>query len=150
MLRESAAYLSRVRWHSSLYVMTVLATTLILTGCSTQSADHVDRRSTQAAEEFRRALHACQHMGRPQAGDEWHPSAASPEIEGCLARAGWQPDGTLTQSAQFERALHACQHARAKRRGRAVHPSSWTREVKRCLAAKGWMPDGTPTMENVN
>lgn len=127
----------------------VLAAALMLTGCVTQPTDRGATSSERAAEEFRRVLHTCQHV-RPQTAEEWHPPAASPEIEQCLARAGWEPDGTLTEHAQFERALHACQKARPKRRGRLANPPAWSWEVRRCLRAKGWEPDGTSVTDNAD
>lgn len=126
----------------------VLAVALMAAACAKQSADRAEDASAGAAEEFRRALHACQHVRRPQPGDQWHPPATSPDVAACLARVGWQPDGTLTPSAQFRRDLHACQHAWPRRRKHRYHRSPW--DVRHCLEAKGWKPDGTRVTEDVN
>lgn len=100
-----------------------------------------------APEEFRRTLHACQHMRRQLEGEPWHAPATSPEIEDCLKARGWRTDGTLLQTEAFRRALHACQHKSSHRRRQTAHVSVQSPQVRRCLASKGWQTDGTSTVE---
>ena len=147
-LRQPAIYPSCAPMASLLRVSIVLAVALVTAGCASEPADRAADASARAAEEFRRAVHACQHVRRPDAGDQWHAPATSPEVAACLARVGWQPDGTPTATAQFKRDLHACQHAWPHRRRHRAHRSPW--EVSRCLKSKGWKPDGTRVGEEVN
>lgn len=138
----------------SIFAGTLLVAACAMPGSSSSDSELANGPASAASsadqmvpEEFRRTLHACQHMRRPLEGEPWHASATSPEIENCLKARGWQTDGTLLQTESFRRASYACQHVRSHRRRQAGPVSAQSPQVRRCLASKGWQPDGTPIVE---